>query len=180
MIDAIAAWKQVRTTTRQDNEKILPLLWVVGGPKKWMDTYQSHASSLGLQSDDVRFQERIDTAAAPSAIAACDVCVYPAPKTDHPYFMRDTSPLKLFEYLAASRPVVCADIPPVRDVVSEKSVKFFCPGDADDLAAAISDVLSHPEDAAARAQEGKRIAAEHSWEKRMERILDRISVTVKP
>lgn len=148
------------------------LLWIVGGPQKWIEIYRAHASSLGLRADHVRFQGRIAAADVPSAIAACDICVYPAPKTDHPYFLRDTSPLKLFEYLAAGRPVICADIPPVRDVVSEKSVRFFRAGDSDDLAAAITDVLDHPKEASQRAEEGKRIAQEHSWEKRMGRILE--------
>ena len=147
-------------------------LWIVGGPQKWIDIYRSHtSSSLELSSDQVRFQGHIDTADVPSAIAACDICVYPAPKTDHSYFMRDTSPLKLFEYLAAGRPIVCADLPPIRDVVDEKSVQFFRPGDAEDLAAAIEDVIAHPEAAQRRAEEGKRIVQQHSWEERMRRIL---------
>ncbi len=158
----------------------LRLFWIVGGPEKWRSIYQNYAYSLGLDDREVRFQGRIDAADVPSAIAACDICVYPAPKTDHPYFMRDTSPLKLFEYLAAGRPVVCADIPPVRDVVSEKSVKFFRAGDAADLARAIKDVLDHPEVASVRAEEGKRIVQEYSWEKRMRRILQSVSGILKP
>ncbi len=160
------------------NDQPRPLLWVVGGPERWQNIYEEYARSKGLDERTVRFQGRIAAADAPSAIAACDICVYPAPKTDHPYFLRDTSPLKLFEYLAAGRPIVCADIPPVRDVVDERSVRFFRPGDASDLAAALTDVLDHPEEAARRAEEGKRIVQEHSWEKRMGRILKAISDTV--
>lgn len=142
------------------------LVWIVGGPQKWIDIYKRSASS-----NTVRFQGRIDAADVPSAIAACDVCVYPAPRTNHPYFLRDTSPLKLFEYLAAGRPVVCADLPPIRDVVDEESVRFFRPGDAEDLAAAIEDVIAHPEEARRRAEEGRRIVRKHSWEERMKRTL---------
>ncbi|NOS67622.1 MAG: glycosyltransferase [Candidatus Peribacteraceae bacterium] len=157
-----------------------PILWIVGGPLKWQKIYEEHARSKGLDDHVVRFQGRITAAEVPSAIAACDICIYPAPKTDHPFFMRDTSPLKLFEYLAAGRPVICADIPPVRDVVDSKSVKFFAPGDSQDLAAAIKDILDHPEEASRRAEEGRRIVQEHSWEKRMQRILQSVSGTVQP
>lgn len=177
LIDARAILKK---RERVGAEHVAPLLWIVGGPEKWVDNYTAHALSIGLTPRDISFQGHIPSGDVPFAIAACDVCVYPAPKTDHPYFMRDTSPLKLFEYLASGRPVVCADLPPVRDVVSGESVRFFLPGDAESLADAISDVLDHPQEALIRAEEGKRIALEHSWEKRMERILGSISVTVAP
>lgn len=149
----------------------LPLLWIVGGPEKWRKEYEDHARLNGLHTHSIRFQGRIESSAVPSAMAACDVCVYPAPKSDHPYFQRDTSPLKLFEYLAAGKPVVCADIPPIRDVVDDRSVRLYQPGDLHDLAAAIGDALRHPDKARQLSEAGKRIAQDHSWEKRMTRIL---------
>lgn len=161
LIDAAAFFK--------DREHA-PLFWIVGGPQKWQKIYEEHARSLGLDERIVRFQGHIDAAAVPSALAACDLCIYPAPKTNHEYFMRDTSPLKLFEYLAAGRPVVCADIPPIRDVVDDDSARLFAPGDARTLADAVTDVLQHPEKASSMIEHGKTIAEEHSWEKRMERI----------
>jgi glycosyltransferase involved in cell wall biosynthesis len=147
------------------------LLWIVGGPKKWEEVYREYARVKGLSDRHIRFEGHVDAKNVPSAISACDVCVYPAPKTNHPYFLRDTSPLKLFEYLAAGKPVVCADLPTVRDVVDESSVKFFERGNADAMAQAIDNVFSHPEEAKKRAEKGKAIAQGHSWEKRMERIL---------
>lgn len=164
LIDAAAILK--RSGTQR------PLLWIVGGPDRWKKFYEDHAQAKGLTSVDVRFEGRIDASAVPAAIAACDLCVYPAPKTDHPYFVRDTSPLKLFEYIAAGRPVVCADLPPIRDVVSEQSARFFRAGDTEDLAAAIVDILAHPEAALARSATGYAIVQKHSWMKRMGRILD--------
>lgn len=155
-------------------------LWVVGGPDRLVKDYRNIALSLGLTEHDFQFAGFKSAHFVPAAIAACDVCVYPAPKTGHPYFLRDTSPLKLFEYLAAARPVVCADLPPVRDVVDEKSVRFFRSGDASDLAEAIDDVMRHPEEAARRVEAGRRIAKDHSWEQRMSRILRGISVNVPP
>lgn len=155
-------------------------LWVIGGPDRLVNEYRDIARSLGLTEHDFQFAGFKSAHFVPDIIAACDVCVYPVPKTDHPYFLRDTSPLKLFEYLAAARPIVCADLPTVRDVVDEKSVRFFRPGDPSGLAEAIDDVMRHPEEASRRAEEGRRIVKEHSWEKRMSRILRGISVNVPP
>jgi len=124
---------------------------------------------LGLTDNDVRFEGRVEQFNVSSCIAACDVCVYPAPLSDHPYFQRDTSPLKLLEYLAAGKPVVCADIPPVRDVVDESIVEFCEPGNAKSLAERISKVLSSNNEGRVRA--GKEKAFYFDWKKRMGRVL---------
>lgn len=145
--------------------------WIVGGPRAFSDRACALARLRGLTDADIRIQNAVSAADVPSAIHACDVCVYPAPASDHPYFRRDASPLKLFEYLASGRYVVCADIPPIRDVVSASSVRLVPPGDAASLAEGIGDVLAHPQSAAKRAEEGLRIVSEHTWEKRMGRIL---------
>ncbi len=152
-------------------------VWIVGGPKEWQKKYRELAKSLNLADDDVRFHDPVPAADVPSVLAAIDVCVYPAPKSDHPFFQRDTSPLKLLEYLAAGRPTVCADIPPVRDLVDEESVWFCEPGSPASLATAVLETLEIPADTMTRTEEGRLIAARHSWVKRMERILKSLEKT---
>jgi glycosyltransferase involved in cell wall biosynthesis len=146
----------------------LVFCWIVGGPGSWLGTYQRRADDQGLVGSDIRFQGTIPVRRVPSAIAACDICVYPAPKSTHPYFLRDTSPLKLFEYLAARKPIVCADLPPIRDVVDESFVHFCTPGDSQSLAAAIASAIDHPVSNPERRAE---VVDRHSWVRRMERIL---------
>lgn len=108
----------------------------------------------------------------PSLLAACDVLVYPAPHSNHPFYNRDTSPLKIFEYMAAGKPIVTADLPPIRDVLDE-SMAYFCkPGDSKDLARAIKEVMDHPEEAAKRAAKARKHVEHYTWDKRMQRILD--------
>ncbi len=48
-----------------------------------------------------------------------------------------TSPLKLFEYMAARRPIVASDLPSIREVLSEKNSFLAEPGSAPSLAKAI-------------------------------------------
>lgn len=106
-------------------------------------------------------------------LAACDVLVYPAPASDHPYFTRYTSPLKIFEYMTACRPIIAADIPPVRDILDETSAYFFRPGDAADLARVIEHIMQHPEEAKKKAVEAADRVMHHTWEERMKRILSK-------
>ena len=151
-------------------------LWIVGGPEKARRAYQELAGHMEMQGD-VRFEGAVPASAVPGCIAACDVCVYPAPASDDPYFRRDTSPLKLFEYLAAGKPVVCAALPPVLDVVDGSTVRLCPPGDPQALMEAIDDVLSNPKDAAERAARGKEAVRTHSWDERMKRVLDHLDAS---
>ncbi len=145
--------------------------WIVGGPKIWLDRYRAEARRLGLTDKDFAFHEPIPAASVPSALAAIDVCVYPAPKSDHPFFRRDTSPLKLLEYLAAGRPTVCAEIPPVRDIADEDMVVFYEPGNVRSLADAVTDVIDRPEEAIGRSEHARRSMQRFAWVRRMERIV---------
>jgi len=146
--------------------------WIVGGPESWKKKYEELAESIGLSRENVRFEGRVKIAEVPLCVSKCDVCVYPAPKSSHPYFQRDTSPLKLLEYLAAGKPVVCADIPPVRDIVDESIVVFCEPGNSKSLADAIRKVLS--EDNSERIRLGREKARWYDWGARMERVISGI------
>jgi Glycosyltransferase len=46
--------------------------------------------------------------------------------------------MKLFEYMAAGKAVVAADVPSLREVLTKETAQFFTSGDAASLAAAIS------------------------------------------
>ncbi len=154
---------------KEKNVKIFT--WIVGGPERAVEELRQRAMHLGLTDAEIGFEGRIDASRVSSALWACDLCVYPAPASRHSYFMRDTSPLKLFEYMASRRPIVCADIPPVRDVVDERSVLFYQPGNAAMLAEQIGRVLGDPQEAQKRVRFAAETVQKHDWRMRMERIL---------
>ncbi|MDO8468735.1 MAG: glycosyltransferase, partial [Candidatus Peribacter sp.] len=144
------------------------LCWIIGGPRDQVDRYRAIAQKLGLGDADVRFEGPVQNARVASALAAADVGVYPAPPSQHPFFLRDTSPLKIFEYLAAGKPTVCADLPPLKGVIDASLVHFCPPGDAPALARAIAEALEHPK---MNEEKRKALLAHTSWDARMERIL---------
>jgi glycosyltransferase involved in cell wall biosynthesis len=165
LVDAIAELRK---------QKMQVFAWIIGGPPAWVRVYEERAKQNQLSASDIRFEGRIAASEIPTALIACDVLVYPAPASNDPYFVRDTSPLKLFEYMASGVPIVCADLPPIRDIVDETCVKFCKPGDAASLAQGIRIAIQHPETAQERAKEAKRRAEYHSWKERMRRILERL------
>ncbi|HAJ44661.1 hypothetical protein A3K33_01255 [Candidatus Azambacteria bacterium RIFOXYC1_FULL_41_20] len=66
---------------------------------------------------------------------AMDALVIPFPNAPHYAFY--ASPLKLFEYMAAGRPIIASDLPALREILNDKNALFFKPEDVDDLARAV-------------------------------------------
>lgn len=143
---------------------------IAGGPALETERFQSNLPDE-LKSS-VSFPGHIAHLKIPTLLIAADILVYPAPKSSHPFYLRDTSPLKLFEYMASGRPVVAADLPPLRDIVDETMVNFCEPGDEESLAKAMVSVLEDPEAAMKKAQRARGTVENYTWEKRMKRILE--------
>lgn len=85
----------------------------------------------------------------PQWLWAADVLVVLGTSRDE-YSWRYTSPMKLFEYAAAERPIVASRTPAIQAAVSEREVFFCKPDSAPDLAETIQFVLTHEEDARRR------------------------------
>ncbi|OGJ56315.1 hypothetical protein A3D88_01495 [Candidatus Peribacteria bacterium RIFCSPHIGHO2_02_FULL_52_16] len=160
----------IEAILRLRRKKVRVYAGIGGGWGKEINEFQKKVRAKNLE-EDVRLLGHLPPAQIPEYMLACDVLVYPAPASKHPYFQRDTSPLKLFEYLAAGRPIVCADLPPLRDIVSKETVYFATPGDPNSFAHWIEYVLEHPDEAAVKVKKGLAAVAYYSWEKRMRRIL---------
>jgi glycosyltransferase involved in cell wall biosynthesis len=87
------------------------------------------------------------------------------------------SPLKLFEYMAACRPIVASSLPAIREVLEDGVTASLCdPIDPQAWVAAIERILSDRE-YAMRIAEGAYLKAkrEHTWQKRGELILEAVA-----
>ncbi len=130
---------------------------------------------VALMSEELRslvhFTGHIAHLKVPTLLTAADILVYPAPKSEHLFYTRDTSPLKLFEYMAAGKPIVSADLPPLHDVIDASMVTFSEPGSGDSLAQGILMVIENSEEALRKAKLARSHVEQFTWEKRMERIL---------
>lgn len=141
---------------------------IAGGPVASQQKFQSSLSPELASS--ITFAGLLQHEQIPGLLKAASVLVYPAPSSSHPFYVRDTSPLKIFEYAAAGKPIVAADLPPLRDVFDDTSIFFVPPGDASALAAGIQKAIQHPE----RAEQSQSVVREYTWQKRMQRILNTV------
>lgn len=147
---------------------------IAGGPETVRGEFE-RGLSQAIRSH-VTFAGTLPHRDIPFIFASADVLAYPAPASDHPFYRRDTSPLKLFEYMAAGKPIVSADLPPVRDILDEHSALLVSPGDADAFAGAIERVIREPHEARKRADKARALVTQHSWQERMRRIIKAATV----
>jgi teichuronic acid biosynthesis glycosyltransferase TuaH len=113
------------------------------------------------KAPNVHFIGSIDYADMPAVIKGFDVALIPFKKDD---VSASIFPLKLFEYLGAGKPVVAIDFNPDLKEFTNGAVAFC--GNAKDFSEQIGLALSN--DSEALKQERVQIAAENTWEKRVE------------
>jgi glycosyltransferase involved in cell wall biosynthesis len=108
----------------------------------------------------------------PGCIGAMDVAVAPYDASPDFYF----SPLKLFEYMAAGRPVIAAGIGQIAECLRDgETGLLYPPGDVSALAQRIGQVIDDP-DGARRLGEAARAEAiaNHSWDRNARIVTDLI------
>ena len=145
------------------------LLVVGDGPER--ERLERLADELGL-GDSVEFTGAADPADIPGHLARIDVAVAPYPALHDVYF----SPLKVYEYLAAGRPVVASDVGSLRELLvggPDPLGVLYPAGSAAGLAAAVSRLRHEPSVRAVLGERARRAMVEqHDWKHVLERILD--------
>ena len=82
-----------------------------------------------------------------------------------------TSPLKLFEYLAAGCAVIAPRVPAATSLlIPGRQAWFFEPDDPDSLASAIRDLLNNPQRIASLGRAGRESARDYTWDARARTI----------
>ena len=111
---------------------------------------------------------RLDFTEVPAFLNAMNILVCPQSRQN--YFM---SPLKVYEYMAAGRPVIGARIPPVEALIChEESGLLYEPDETSSLAAAITQLITQPGLAQRLARAAQQeVRDKHTWSKRIERLL---------
>lgn len=131
-------------------------LFVLVGDGKARPGLERMASDRGL--DNVRFVAAVPKDQVPGVLAASDACL--ACLRDIPLF-RTTYPNKVFDYMAAGRPVLLQIDGVIRQVVEEAHAGLFvAPGDARALAASVRQMMEHPEAAREMGRRGRKAVCE--------------------
>jgi glycosyltransferase involved in cell wall biosynthesis len=145
-------------------------LALVGGPDEMAATLKKEWLAKKLPPENFLYAGHVPPDEVPLYLSAFDICAMPHPF--NPQFAYYTSPLKLFEYMAAQRAIVASDLPGWADVVQhEQQALLVPPGDITALAQAIQRLKADADlrkNLATAAYE--RVMAQYTWAARAEMI----------
>lgn len=138
------------------------------------DRLEARARELGV-ADRVTFTGWVPPAAVRDELVRARVLVLPNRRTH--ISDRYTSPLKLFEYMAAGRPIVASDLHALREVLRhDENALLVAPDSPAALAEALRRLIDDRELSRRLAQRARQDAAEYGWDTRalrLEGVLDR-------
>ena len=151
---------------------------IVGGHPKEPDLarIRSVADRLGI-AERVTFTGLVEPSRVPELLRQADVLVLPNPASA--IATRYTSPLKLFEYMAAGRPIVSSDLPSIREILSDHvNAVLVPPGDVAALTHGIEQLLGDPTLANRLAHAALQDVPKYSWQRRAERLEALLAETI--
>ena len=132
------------------------------------------AQGLGLNGS-VRFFKPLRIHEIADVMAQADLGVVPK-RADS--FGNEAYSTKIMEFMSLGVPVVVSSTRIDRHYFNDSVVRFFESGNADALAEAMFDVLSHPEERQAMVARATDYAAQNSWENHKTRYLDLVDSLV--
>jgi len=147
---------------------------VAGGTDSDIEAFRRRYS----ERSNIRIVGRRPHHEIPDWLAAADMLMVPNTARDD-ISKHYTSPLKLFEYMAAERPIIASDLPSMREVLREDSAYLVRPDDPQAIADAMLAVRDERGAAAAKARVARADVAGYTWRKRAERIARFITDTIK-
>ncbi len=144
---------------------------VFGGPQAEREKWESRALP-----PNIRFYGAIPHSAVAGRLSACDILVAPYLPVIHigtgADIARWISPLKLFEYMALRKPIVCSDLSVLREVmVDGQNAMLVNPDNPDEWVHVLRKIQHNPL-LAQHLSEGayQDLVTCYSWERRAERI----------
>ena len=159
-------WKGAQTLA--DASQYLPAdaeVYFVGGTTEDVRKFKIQNSKFEINVVGHRPYPEI-----PYWLKAADVLVLPNSGKEE-ISVSWTSPMKMFEYMVARRPIVASDLPSLREVLNEENAFLVKPDDAEALAKGIKEILEDSQLAENLANKAFQDVQKYSWAKRVENIL---------
>ena len=149
-------------------------LALVGGPAEQAEALRGKWLASGLPREGFLYAGQVAPSAVATYLSAFDICAMPHPRSEQ--FAHYTSPLKLFEYMAAGKAIIASDLPSWSDVVEDGETALLVP--PDDIGAWRAAIQRLREDSGLRRRLGEsareRALAHYTWEARAKTILGHI------
>ena len=147
-------------------------LWAGGTPEAVAE-WQLKINSV--RATNVTLTGFIENSRLPLYQAAADILLMPYSSSISASSGQDIAevinPMKMFEYMAAARAIITADLPVIREVLDETRAVFCPPGDSEAWKTAIESLLSDEKRRRALASNARRESEKYTWLARAQRAL---------
>jgi len=148
-------------------------LWVGGTPDEvtyWRDRLTEESAS------NVTMTGFVENSRLPLYQSAADVLLMPYGRSISASSGQDIAkvinPMKMFDYMAAGRAIVSADLPVIHEVLHESNAIFCEPGNADVWEGTLRELLADEPRRLALGAQAKEDVAGYTWIARAERALE--------
>jgi glycosyltransferase involved in cell wall biosynthesis len=142
---------------------------LVGGPAEQAESLRGQWVSRGLPEKDFVAVGSLPPTEVPRYLAAADVCLITSPPNE--FFANETSPMKLFEYMAAGKAIIASDLPSTREVVRHRESAYLVPpSDVDALADALCLLRDDPALRKRLGEQAKQDVMAYTWLARAQHI----------
>jgi len=146
-------------------------VWVGGRPED-IKTWQQKA-----ESENVTFTGFIPNSDLPLYQAAADILLMPYSRSimgssGSADSAAVASPMKMFEYMAAGRAIVSADLPVIREVLNEKSAVFCVPDNVGNWSLEIQSLLDGETRRIELGNQARREVEGYTWIARAQKIMN--------
>lgn len=146
---------------------------VVGGPDQVADRYRRQAEAEGVHNIAwLGFRKNVEV---PAYVQACDVLLLPNQRSvvllNRKNIGQWTSPLKLFEYMAAGKIILASNLPVLREVLNPGNSVLCDPEDPSAWVAHLERISRGEQGYRDLAERARRDVAHYSWSRRAARCL---------
>lgn len=150
-------------------------LRVYGPSTAFLERVMEGAKQKGV-ADAIRYLGKRRLEDLVPEIEQCDVGVIPNHRNT---FTEINTPTRIFEYLAAGKPVIAPRTRGIQDYFSDDSLLFFEPGNSASLSERIEFAYLHPKEVVEIGRKGQEIYRAHTWEQEREVLLDTVANLLK-
>jgi glycosyltransferase involved in cell wall biosynthesis len=149
-------------------------VWAGGRPED-VAGWRSRAEAQGL--DNVTFTGFVPNEKLPRYQTAADVLLMPYGRvigisTGVGRSAEVSSPMKMFEYMAAGRAILTSDLPVLREVLDESTAVFAPPEETAAWSAALDALLADPQRRDTLGRNARRAVEKYTWLERARRAVD--------
>jgi glycosyltransferase involved in cell wall biosynthesis len=156
-------------------EKLPDIVFLlVGGEPQDVRAYGNKIRASGL--NNVILTGFVPNSRLPLYQAACDALLMPYQRrvaaSSGGDIARYLSPMKVFEYMAAGRPILSSDLPVLREILSPQNALLLPPQDTPAWAAALQTLQADPDHGRLLAGQALQDVQHYTWKRRAEIILE--------